>query len=158
MDEGAFMFRRRHMADTPSFSATEVIRPSLAESTRLRRKRSRQGCLRQAKSPGIARYRSELVASKPVILLPNWHTTRLHTTVTTTATQPHHNPPPQPLAASLVQIPAAKREGDLVGDLPYSHRPLPPGRPQPAHGSICQSCIPTHHHYHPIPPQPSAQR
>ncbi|KAL2119240.1 hypothetical protein VTJ04DRAFT_6200 [Mycothermus thermophilus] len=59
-------------------------------STR-RKRRSRQGYYGRLKSSGIVRYRSELSASKPVILLPNRQRTRLHTTVTTAATQPHHN-------------------------------------------------------------------
>jgi hypothetical protein len=54
------------------------------------RNRSMQGCLPQAKSSGIERYRSELSPSKPSNLLPNRHSPRLHSTVTIAATQTHH--------------------------------------------------------------------
>jgi hypothetical protein len=84
--------------------------------------RSGQGCLSQAKFPGIARYRSELRTSKPTNLLPNRHRTRLHTTVTMAATPPHHNHPHKPLATSLVQMPA--RRAKICSSVIF-HRPLP---------------------------------
>lgn len=88
-----------------------------------------QGCLlSQAKSPGIERYRSELSTCKPVNLLPNRYCLRLHTTVTTAATQPHHNLSPQlSLSTShFLGSDAGKERRDLlINDLPSSPCPLP---------------------------------
>ena len=86
-----------------------------------------QGYLPQAKSSGIERYRSELSTSKPVNLLPNRHSTRLHTTVAAAATQP--SPQLQPglncVATSLVQM-RRRQKRSARPCCPILPRPFPP--------------------------------